>query len=95
MSSQSLLASLVSGIRVETAWGPEFTVAPFASSTPSPIARALRPKFTVLLAGGGEYAIAPYGEPGPTKWPLIQAGLIFAGIVIAGMLISSRIRRKS
>ena len=93
MSSQNFLASIVSGVRVESAWGPTFTVAqPFASSPPSPLLTFLKPKVTLLLNGGAEYAIAPYGEPGRSKWPLVQAGLIFGGLLLAGIYIQGRIK---
>lgn len=95
MPSQNFLASIVSGVRVESAWGPTFTVAqPFAASGsgPSPLLTFLKPKVTLLLNGGAEYAITPYGEPGPTKWPMVQAGLIFGGLLLAGFIIQGKIR---
>lgn len=80
----NVLSNIVQEVRLESAWFPPVTIAqPFADSPPSPVASAagnfLKPAITVTLAGGGTYKSAPYGDPGPNNWPLIQIG---AGVAL-------------
>lgn len=95
--ANNLLASVVKGVRIETAFTPAFEASdPFAESPPSPVAslagQLLRPKVTLLLAGGSTYPIAPYGDPGPSKWPIVQAVLIVVGLGLAGYLLSRSLK---
>ncbi len=94
----NLLDTMVAAAQVESAWGPSVYIAdPFAPSAPgteSALGKILRPKVTVYWRDGGTQVIAPYGEPGPTRWPfplLALAGL--AGLLVAGGYAWGRRRR--
>lgn len=46
-------------------------------------ARILKPKITVEMASGGDpIVVAPYGDPGPSKWGGV-VGVIFAAMILA------------
>jgi len=69
-----VLDSLVTGIRVDTAWGPTINLdQPFAETPePNPFLQLLKPKITVALTTGSPVSIAPYGDPGDTLWPVVE-----------------------
>ena len=95
--ARNILASIVSGVTVSSAWGPDIVIdQPFADSPPSPVAGAvgrwLKPKVTLQLTGGGEVSSAPYGEPGASNWPLVQAGLIIGAMALFGLLAAKIIK---
>lgn len=47
-------------------------------------ARILKPKITVEMTSGGDpIVVAPYGDPGPSKWGWVVGG-IFAVMILAG-----------
>lgn len=69
-----LLSNLITNIRVDTVWGPPIVLdQPFAASPePNPFLSLMKPKITVGVAGGSPLTIAPYGEPGDSKWPFVE-----------------------
>lgn len=88
------LNQYVKHIRVETAWLPTIDLPnPFQPGPPSPLLQALRPKITLSLEALGQQkdvVSAPYGEPGPSKWPAIQNLLLFAALGTLGYLVYRR-----
>lgn len=93
----NILSDLVRDLRIESRWTPALIIRePFADSPPSPVASAIgaffRPKATVTLATGYQYASAPYGEPGASKWPLVQNAAIIGAALLVGVWIINRSR---
>jgi hypothetical protein len=78
----STLNSAVKAIRIESAWGPKTRITdPFSPSPPgqtSVLGPFLKPKITLEMKSGwgGNRSIAPYGDPGPSKFPFLVAGVI-------------------
>ncbi len=90
---QGALRQLVQKITVETAWLPPIEVDdPFgppsvASAEAKGFVKFLKPKLTITLGGGlAPQVVAPYGDPGPTQWPLVSAAAGTLGVVAAGLL---------
>lgn len=89
MASSALtdqLQAWITGLTVETAWTPPVVIRdPFKPGAPSPLMKLLRPRVTFELAGGKvkPLVIAPYGDPGPTRWPLVLAG----GALVLGLVV--------
>lgn len=87
----SALDSLIGQIRIDTEYGPPIIInhpfEPDAAASPSPL-KWLKPKITITP----KYSIinpirsAPWGNPGPTKWPQVQIGLVVAGALGLGLL---------
>lgn len=76
-----VLRPLITRIRVESAYGPPIQIDdPFGPST-GKVDRAvavLKPK-VIFDTPGGPIVIAPAGEPGPTRWPLVKGGVLVLG----------------
>ncbi len=91
----NVLDQIVGSITIQTAWGPDLVIdAPF-SDTPgaaSGMLAVLKPQITVGYRTGGSQTFAPYGAPGPTRWPWVEAGVlavfILGGAVAARHLLS-------
>lgn len=86
---------MISRIDVDTAYGPSITLDdPFAPGPPNPYLQKLKPRVKLHMRGEGiePVKIAPYGDPGPTKWPLIQTSLYVGAFVIAGGLLYKLLR---
>lgn len=88
----AMLAGSVRQIRIESAWLPPIVMdAPFADSPPSPavsaIGRLFKPVVVTTLSGGYEHRSAPYGEPGASKWPLVQVGLALGMVVLGAWIL--------
>lgn len=70
----SALDSLVKQIRIDTEYGPPIIIdrpfSPDAAAGPSPL-KWLKPKITITsnLDAVNPIVSAPWGEPGPTRWP--------------------------
>ncbi len=86
------LANLISQIRIDTEYGPPIILdQPFSPSATasgaSPLAW-LKPRITITpsLRGIGPITSAPWGDPGPTKWPQVQLGLVVAGALGLSLL---------
>jgi hypothetical protein len=45
------------------------------------VARMLKPKVLIKLRDGSVQPFAPYGEPGPSRWPWVTVGLV-AGLSV-------------
>lgn len=76
----NLLANTVKSIRIETRWTPAIVIADPFGGSPSAgpgmgaqAGRLLKPKITVETSLG-PVKTAPWGEPGPSQWPMIQIG---------------------
>lgn len=79
MATADLLRTLVTQIRVDTEYLPPLVLNdPFQPGQPSPLMQALKPRIT-LMVSGKPVVVAPYGEPGTSKWPAIKTGLVIAG----------------
>lgn len=94
-----VLDSLVTGIAVETAWLPTIVVRDPFSGVVSPGASSwvlewLRPRVSIELAGVPAGAVAPWGDPGPTRWPLVQTALIVAAGTVALLTLALLVRRR-
>lgn len=91
------LLSLVKGVKIETAYLPPIELRdPFGAGggAPNPLLAALKPRITIDAAFGGPITVAPYGDPGESRWPLVQAGLVLAGGAIGLWLLSRLLRRR-
>lgn len=92
--------SIVQSVVFESALSPRLQIDKPLASKPGDkpksnngLLKIFRPKFTVQLVNGQQVVIAPYGEPGASKWPYLQAGgIVFAGL--AGYGLYSLIRGK-
>ena len=74
----------VSGIKIESAFLPPIDLPePFKPGPPNPLLQLLKPKIT-LQTSLGEKVLTPYGDPGPSKWPMVKMALLYAfvGFVI-------------
>jgi hypothetical protein len=93
----NILADSVKELRIESRYTPALIIRdPFAASPPSPIASAvgtfLRPRITAVTAFG-PIASAPYGEPGPSRWPAVQGALMISAALSAVWIASKFINR--
>lgn len=76
---------------VETTYLPPITLDhPFdqgGTAAPNPFLANLRPRITLELADGrlDPVVIAPYGDPGPSRWPLVKGVLLVTGAVALGI----------
>lgn len=81
-SQAEAFAKMISRIDVETAYGPPIIINdPFKPGPPNPYLSALKPRVTLTIADQ-KVDIAPYGAPGPTKWPIIATGAAVAGVLV-------------
>ena len=74
----------VSGIKIESAFLPPIDLPePFKPGPPNPLLQLLKPKIT-LQTSLGEKILTPYGDPGPSKWPMVKMALLsaFVGFII-------------
>lgn len=81
---------------IETAWLPPITVTPAASGSRFGVGAAvalLKPKVTVYANGTPIYALAPAGEPGETKWPLLMYAAFAIPLYFAVRYMARRSRR--
>ncbi len=88
-----VLRPLITRIKVESAYLPPIQIEdPFGPSTGKvdKVAATLKPKVT-FETPGGPIVIAPAGEPGPTRWPLVKGSvLVLSAFGIFGMFALSR-----
>lgn len=95
-----LLASQVKSIRIQTAYGPDiFIPRPFEPAPPpapgtKTAADYLKPRIEIQLGGSNPVTWSPYGDPRPSKWPLIKWSLIGGGILLT-LAVASRASRLS
>lgn len=75
------LSKLITGVTIESEWGPAITIPdPFKPAPPNPALQIIKPKVTLQIAGVGPVTMAPYGNPGPSKWPMVKmVALALAG----------------
>jgi hypothetical protein len=85
---EDTLNAQVKSIRIQTAYGPDiFIPRPFEPSPPKApgqktAADYLKPRIEIQLGGGNPITWSPYGDPRPSKWPLIKYGAIGAVVLI-------------
>lgn len=84
-------SSGISSITIETAWLPPLSSEAPLAGEPSWLLQQLKPKVTVAFASGQTIVRAPYGEPGPSKWPWLAAGLV-ALLGVAGYVAWRKLR---
>ncbi|MFA6118112.1 MAG: hypothetical protein WC729_29265 [Sphingomonas sp.] len=83
---------LIESIEIHTRWLPPILIdKPLVESNgvPSPadaFAKAFKPKVIVRVKGIPSIEYAPAGEPGPTRWPYVRAGLVVGGIGFAYLI---------
>lgn len=79
----SLLQS-IKKITVETAYLPRIELNdPFAPGPPNPLMQILKPKITIETIGFAPMTMQPYGEPGPSKWPVVSIVFLAGTIALA------------
>ena len=95
------LPKWVTSIRIDTEWLPPIIIDdPFEAtpgpSTPNPLLSVLKPRVTFEIKGGALNPVraAPYGEPGPTRWPQLKTGLALAGIAALVLLVAAKRKRR-
>lgn len=79
----SNLSKYVKSITIDTAYLPQiFLNDPFGESpSPNPFLSALKPRITIDTGGLTKpVTVAPYGDPGASKWPLIRM-VLFAAVI--------------
>lgn len=80
------MEQLIDRIVIDTAWGPQLVLVP--SGEPSPAGAWLKPAASVYVKGlQSPMLIAPYGQPGPTKWPWVQGALVLGAGVGALLML--------
>lgn|SRR5512147_490091 len=93
-----LLNTAVERIQLDTAWGPPVVLdEPFApgepNAPPSLFERVMKPALRIYARGGGEpITVAPAGDPGASKWPLVSIGLGFVGAMILWRILQPKRR---
>lgn len=93
MATSDILEGLITRIRVQSAFMPDVVIDdPFKPGPPSPLLGALKPKITVELLSGKPIVVAPWGEPGPTRWPEIKKGLVAVGVLAAVLIVRRMVR---
>lgn len=88
--AQGLAQQNLKRLTIETSLGPKVVVDnPLAPSDVSSgdtitdlIMKTMRPKITVETSFGPT-TIMPWGEPGPTRWPLVRSGMVVGGGLLA------------
>lgn len=77
------LSKYITGITVESAYLPALDmVNPFGAGPPNPLLQALKPKITIRTTLGDK-VLTPYGDPGPSRWPVIRTALVLGGLGFA------------
>lgn len=81
------LSKYITSLTVETEYLPPIMLSdPFAPGKPNPLLQRLKPRVTLTLADGlgDPVVLTPYGAPGPSKWPVVQA---FGIAAIVGVVV--------
>jgi len=84
--------SLIQSITISSAWGPTYTIDLQSQSASSVdgegLIKDLKPQVEIKWIGNqGTTAIAPWGKPGPSKWPQIKGIVTAAGIALGALLV--------
>jgi hypothetical protein len=90
------LASQVTRLRVESSYLPPLDLAnPFQPGPPNPYLQRLRPKVTLEIAGGAvrPIVLAPYGDPGPSRWPAVRGALAFGAVALGALVVAAFVRK--
>lgn len=76
----SAVGDLVTGVTIRTRYLPDIVLDhPFdTSGQPNPVLDFLKPQITINTRVGSDTS-SPYGDPGPTQWPVVQL-FILGGI---------------
>lgn len=88
-------SAYISAVRIDTEYGPPILLDhPFAKTQkPNPLLSALKPQLTIYPTDTGlkPVILAPYGRPGVTKWPQIEAGAVLVGALALGLIVAGSI----
>lgn len=96
---QAWLATLVTGLRIESQWLPPIVIRDPFSTSASPGAGSeagalLKPRVSIEIAGDPRaVSVAPWGDPGESRWPEVKILLVAVGVVAAALIVS-RVMRK-
>lgn len=83
------LSDSIEWITVESAYSPLITLNPSAGGAQGGIMKLFKPKLTIKLNGINPIPMAPWGDPGESKWPYVQL-TIAAGLgVLSGLIARS------
>lgn len=86
MDFETLARSAIQKIDIQTTYGPPITVTkPFEPGPPNPYLQALKPEITLTFITGKQTKMSPYGSPGPSQWPKIQAYAKWTGIAVGAV----------
>lgn len=89
----SALNNLVAQVSIRSEYGPNVVIDQPFSGAPSSgggslLLRILKPEITITPGYGlAPQTVAPWGTPGPTKWPFVEMGLIVAAALGVGLII--------
>lgn len=87
------LSDYISAITVETTYLPPIVIEdPFAKGPPNPVMERLKPKITLHSQVIDAIVSKPYGDPGPSQWPMIKLGLIVASVLASYLVYDKYIR---
>ena len=86
---EKLARSAIQSINVKTTYGPPFRIEkPFEPGPPNPYLQTLKPEIEITFVTGHKTKMRPYGSPGVSQWPKIQAYAKLAG-VLSGIALST------
>lgn len=96
---EQFLRNSLTQVEIHTTYGPDIVLKdPLKPGPPSPYLQALKPEITLTFATGNKIAVAPYGKPGPSKWPQLVSTAKVAGVfvgIVAGAWAISKIKKLS
>ncbi len=96
------MAGLIKRFTMRTAYLPDFSLddplgpPPPEGSVTSRVGKLLKPRFEIEVAGvPNPFVINPWGDPPPTRWPIIATAGTFAvaiggALIVVGILRSKR-----
>lgn len=97
-AAENIARSAIQRIDIKTSYGPPITIdKPFEPGPPNPYLEKLKPEITLTFSNGQKTRMVPYGKPGPSQWPKIQAYAKWAGVAtsaLVGALILFVLARK-
>lgn len=85
--------NLINEIDIESRFTPKIAIQnPLSPSvTPNIWLDLLKPKITITTPLGTQPIVsAPWGDPGASKWPVVQ----FVGVTVASFLVLRKLKRR-